>query len=260
MSPCPNCSAEVADEYCPRCGQRRIHDEELSARHFVKEVVDEVTSFRTKFKTLQTLRGLLMPGFLTSEYLAGRRQPHLSPFKAYVVCAAVFFLSAPVAGFTLASMIDADQSGALRRLVTVREAERQLDPSVFNARFDARVQSVYTVTLGAAAVVFALMLQAVFRKQHWPYGAHLVFALHYISFIYLVTIAAGLSRRIGLSIDVAALGGCVVILRYLFLALERVYRESNRALALKGAVLILLTIVLNNLASSIAIRVTLGLV
>jgi len=260
MSRCPNCSAELADEYCPRCGQRRIQPQELSARHFLQEVADEVANFRTKFKTLHTLHGLLTPGLLTAEFLTGRRQPYLNPFKTYLVCAAIFFLSAPAAGFTLASMLDGDQSGVLRALVSAREVERQLDPSLFNARLDVRVQSVYTITLGGAAIVFALILQALFHKQRRPFGAHLIFALHYVSFMYLVTIAAGLCRRGGLSIDATVLGGYALILAYLILALKRVYAESTTAVAVKGAALILLTLVLNNLASFMAIRLTLGLV
>ena len=98
MTRCPNCSAELAHEYCPRCGQRRIKPQELSARHFFSELLDEITTFRAKLKTLHRLRGLLTPGLLSAEYLAGRRQPYLGPFKLYLVCAAIFFLSAPVAG------------------------------------------------------------------------------------------------------------------------------------------------------------------
>lgn len=260
MSRCPNCSAERADEYCPRCGQRRIEPQELSVRHVLRELADDVTDFRTKFKTLRTLRGLLRPGFLTAEYLAGRRQAHLSPLKAYVVCAAIFFLSAPVAGFSLSAMLDGDRPGVLVRLVSARAAERHLDAPLFNARFDIRVQSVYTITLGVAAVVFALMLQILFRRQHRPYGAHLVFALHYVSFMYLVTVAAGLSRRAGASVDVAVLSGYALILPYLFAALRHVYAEPGGAIAWKSAALILLTIVLNNLASFVAIRLTLALV
>lgn len=197
MSRCPNCSAELAHEYCPWCGQRRIQPQELSARHFLHELVDEITNVRAKFKTLHTLRGLLAPGLLTAEYLAGRRQPYLSPFKVYLVCAAIFFLSAPVVGFGLASMLDSDQSGVLSRLVSARVAERDLDFPLFTARFDVWVRSVYTVTLGAVAVVFALMLQLLFRKKDRPYGAHLIFALHFVSFMYLLTIVAGVSRTIG---------------------------------------------------------------
>src|SRR5262245_54912436 len=109
MSRCPNCSADRTDEYCPRCGQRRIDPEELSVRHFLNELADEVTDFRTKFKTGRTLWTLVMPGLLTAEFLAGRRQRYLSPFKTYLVCAAMFFLLAPVAGFTLTSMADSDR-------------------------------------------------------------------------------------------------------------------------------------------------------
>src|SRR5262249_30343130 len=142
MPVCPNCSAEQADEFCPRCGQKRIEPQDLSAREFWREMADDVTSFKTRFKTLRTLRGLAIPGFLTAEYLAGRRERYLSPFKTYLVCAATFFLAAPAAGFRLASMLDADRSGVLRRLVSARAAERQIDPSVLDARFDAHVQSV----------------------------------------------------------------------------------------------------------------------
>ena len=259
ISQCPNCSAEVADEYCPLCGQRRIRPEELSGRRFLHELVDEITSFRSKFKTLDTLRGLLIPGWLAAEYLAGRRQPYLSPFKVYLVCAAMFFFSAPMAGFTLASMLQSDQSGVLEALVSARAAERGLDIPQVNARFDARVQSVFTITLGAVALVFAAMLQLLFRTQHSPYGAHLMFALHFVALSYLVTILAGLGRRLGLSVDVTAAAGYVLIVPYLGVALKRVYRESIVAVLLKTTVLFLLTAVLNNVANMAAIRITLAL-
>ena len=233
MARCPNCAADLADQYCPRCGQRRIDPEELSIRHFLHEAADAVTDFRSKFKTVRTLRRLFAPGALTAEFLAGRRERYLSPLKAYLVCAAIYFLSAPLAGFTLASMLEGDRSGVLRALVSARAAARQLDPSYFQARFDMRVQSVYTVTLGIAALVFAAMLQVLFRTPRRPYGAHLIFALHYVSFMYLATIAAGLSRRAGVSIDLAALGGYLVIVPYLILALRRVYAEPAGAIAWK---------------------------
>lgn len=260
MSRCPNCSAEFEFEYCPRCGQRRIHPHDLSARHYFRELANEIATLHERFKTLRTLRNLLVPGVLSAEFLAGRRQPYLTPFKVYVVCAAIYFLAAPAAGFTLASMLEADQSGTLRRLASARAAERGLDPPRFNARFDFRVQSVYTITLGAAAVVFALLLQGLFRKQRRPFGAHLIFALHYVAFMYLLTIVVGVSRTIGLSVDVAAAAGYLLIVPYLILALKRVYAESTGVIVLKAAALLLLTVVLNGLASFAAIRMTLALV
>jgi hypothetical protein len=148
----------------------------------------------------------------------------------------------------------------LNGLVSARATERGLASPLFNARFDIRVQSVYTITLGAAAIILAVLLQWLFWKQRRPYGAHLIFALHYVAFMYLLTIAAGMSRTIGLSVDAAATAGIALIVPYLILALKRVYTESTGVILLKAAPLLFLTIVLNNLASFTAIRMTLALV
>jgi hypothetical protein len=104
MSKCPNCPAELTQEYFANCGQQRIRPEDLSARRFFRELFDEVANLDMKFKTVRTLRGLALPGRLTAEYLGGRRQRYLTPFKVYLACAAIFFLSAPLAGFNLASL------------------------------------------------------------------------------------------------------------------------------------------------------------
>ena len=257
---CPNCLAELVCEYCPRCGQRRIHPQELSARRYFRELASEMATVPERFKTLRTLRKLFIPGLLTADFLRGRRQPYLTPFKVYVLCAALFFLAAPTAGFTLATMLEADRSGTLSSLASAKAAARGLATPLFNARFDVRLQSVYTITLGAAAIVFALWLQWLFRKQQRPYGAHLIFALHYVAFMYLLAIAAGMIRPIGLSVDVAAAAGYAAIAPYLVLGLKRVYGESTGVILLKAASLLLLTVILNQFASFVAIRTTLALV
>ena len=259
MSKCPNCSAEGTQEYCPICGQRRICANDLSARRFFRESFDEFTNWQVKFKTVRTLRGLLIPGWLTAEYLSGRRERYLSPFKLYLVCAAIFFLSAPLAGFNLTSLIESDRSGTVARLASARVAADDPGRPLFNARFDVRVQSVYTIAVGIEALLLAVMLQVLFRKHDWPYGAHLIFALHYVAFMYLLTIGAGASRRLGVSSDLAAAVGYALLIPYLVVALKRVYSASPRAILLKAGALIALIVLLNGVANFVAIRLTLAL-
>jgi uncharacterized membrane protein len=177
----------------------------------------------------------------------------------YLVCAAIFFLSAPQAGFSLAALIESDRGGAVGRLVAARVADDDPGRPLFNARFDLRVQSVYTIAVGIEALLLAGMLQLLFRTQHKPYGAHLIFALHYVAFMYLLTIAAGLSRRLGLSSDLAAGLAYAVLIPYLAVALARVYSESTRTILWKAAALIVLIVVLNGVANFVAIRLTLAL-
>jgi hypothetical protein len=81
-----------------------------------------------------------------------------------------------------------------------------------------------------------------------------------VSFIYLITAAAGASRAIGASADVAVISALALIVLYLVLALKHVYLESNVATLLKAAPLLLLTLAVNNFASRMAIRITLALV
>jgi hypothetical protein len=101
---------------------------------------DEFANLQQNFKTIRTLRGLLTPGRLTAG--VPRRAPagNLTPFKVYLVCAAIFFLSAPLAGFRLGSLIEADRSGIVGRLVSARVADDDPGRPLFNARFDVRVQ------------------------------------------------------------------------------------------------------------------------
>jgi hypothetical protein len=212
-----------------------------------------------KFKTVRTLRGLATPGWLTGEYLAGRRQRYLTPFKVYLVCAAIFFLSAPLAGFTLASLIESDRSGTVGRLTSARVADNDPQRPLFNARFDVRVQSVYTIAVGIEAILLAAMLQWLFRKQQWPYGAHLVFSLHFVAFMYLLTIGAGIAHTLGASTDLAATAGYVFLVPYLVVALKRVYPASIASILLKAGALTVLVVSLNGLANFVAIRLTLAL-
>jgi hypothetical protein len=98
-----------------------------------------------------------------------------------------------------------------------------------------------------------------FRKRDWPYGAHLVFALHYVAFMYLLTIGAGAALRLGLSADLAAAAGYTLLVPYLVIALKRVYPEPIGLILLKAGALMLLVVSLNGLANFVAIRLTLAL-
>jgi hypothetical protein len=258
VAPCPNCALELRGLYCSACGQRRIDPSDLSARRFVNDLADEVGTLGFKFRTLHTLRALLTPGLLTSEFLAGRRQPYLSPLKLYFVCAAIFFLAAPLAGFTLPSLIADDRSGSLLQLVTTRAAARGIDPAVFSQRFDLRLPSVYTLALGSGALAVAMVLQLLFRRG-LAFGAHLVFALHYFAFTYLVTAAAGSSRTLGLPDEVAAASAVVLLVPYLFIAMRRVYPGSIPWIVLKSAMVMALTLAFNRAVDAAAIRLTLAI-
>ncbi len=87
---CLNCNAEVLGRYCHICGQENIEIEE-SFWSLATHLIYDIMHFDSKF--FDTLKFLLLkPGFLSKEYLRGRRATYLHPIRMYVFTSAIFFL------------------------------------------------------------------------------------------------------------------------------------------------------------------------
>lgn len=250
----------LAGEYCHACGQRALEGDELTVRHALTSAADDV--FHLESKTLRSFGLLFVPGLLTSRYLQGHRARYTAPLKLYLAAAAVFFLCAPFAGFTLADMMAGDTTGSVEQMVTSALAAKDMERAVFVERFDVRFQTVYTAGLFVSMFAGALVLALLFRGQRRPFGAHVVFELHYVAFLYLFTIAFGVVMDLlGILGTVTALiVSMALILPYLFLAVGRVYGESSGRTAWKVAVLFLFAFVFDNLVNVMTVVVTLKLV
>jgi Protein of unknown function (DUF3667) len=89
---CDNCGASVPGRYCGNCGQR-LEPPVHSLWHFLQVAAEDVTHADSRlWRTLWAL--LFKPGYLTHEFLAGRRARYLPPVRLYLVLSVVFFLCA----------------------------------------------------------------------------------------------------------------------------------------------------------------------
>ena len=87
---CLNCNAALYGRYCHVCGQENIEPRQ-SAWHLITHFFYDITHFDGKFFT--TLKDLLVkPGFLSSEYIKGKRMSYLHPIRMYVFTSAFFFI------------------------------------------------------------------------------------------------------------------------------------------------------------------------
>ncbi|MEO6488518.1 MAG: DUF3667 domain-containing protein [Ferruginibacter sp.] len=87
---CLNCNTEVLGKYCQNCGQENIEPHE-TAWHLVTHFFNDITHFDGMF--FQTVKYLITkPGFVTKEYVLGRRASYLNPIRMYVFTSAIFFL------------------------------------------------------------------------------------------------------------------------------------------------------------------------
>jgi Protein of unknown function (DUF3667) len=87
---CLNCGAEITGRYCSACGQENIEPKQ-TVWHLIQHFLSDVTHFDGKF--FLTVKDLFAkPGFLSKEYMIGRRVSYLDPIRMYIFTSAIFFL------------------------------------------------------------------------------------------------------------------------------------------------------------------------
>ena len=104
---CLDCGAAVTGKHCEQCGQSsEVHV--LSMREVAGDVTHSLLHLDSRvWRTLKLL--VLKPGELTREFIAGRHQRYLPPFRLYLAISILFFaLSALLPG---TSLVHTDSSG-----------------------------------------------------------------------------------------------------------------------------------------------------
>jgi hypothetical protein len=190
---CPVCGAARPGEYCPDCGERRARPDDLALATLTRGLVDFLT--HVDGKLLRTLLALLRaPGFLTAEYLAGRRGPYAKPLQLFVAINVAIFLLAPWIGLFSGWGYDGStgpQHPVWTQWAQERMAELGLEEPAFRARFDAMMDRQKRSMMLAMVPLFALAARVLMPRR--LYGEHLVFATHFFAFqlLFIPTVLAG---------------------------------------------------------------------
>lgn len=87
---CLNCGSETTGRYCSVCGQENIEPKQ-TVWWLIQHFFSDITHFDGKF--FVTVKDLFAkPGFLSREYMLGRRASYLDPIRMYIFTSAFFFL------------------------------------------------------------------------------------------------------------------------------------------------------------------------
>ena len=96
---CLNCHSPLKGEYCHLCGQRADR-RELTVAGLLGEIADELFNWDSRlWRTLGPL--LFKPGFLSAEFMAGRRARYVPPLRLYLIISFLLFLVISQAGNSL---------------------------------------------------------------------------------------------------------------------------------------------------------------
>ena len=275
---CANCDAPLSGPYCSQCGQRHEHAVH-SFWHFVQEGFEDFT--HTDSRLWRTLSALVFrPGFLTREFLQGRRARFLPPVRLYLVLSLAFFVTASFltqrpggggtrlielssgSGSVTTRQIDMTPALAgqvctqilqqmpwLRSLGPRSEAScvsaignggRSLDESVLHNV--PRAMFLFLPLLG-------LVMKALYRRPPRHYVEHLLFFVHNHALIFLALTLYALLAAILPAPVTLALGAAlwIYVPAYFFVSMLRVYGQGWAATAGKLAVLSCAYLVLGGL-------------
>ena len=202
-----------------------MHDGDLSLRHLTHEFLHEFTHLDGKiWRTLHAL--LLKPGLLTEEYWAGRRGMWVRPLRLYLVISALTLLLAASAAGPLGLRMWVTSAG--HYFVGSRPANAPA-AALINEELSHRVQSIYLWVRYLSLAGFAAASLITYRKRQRYYGAHLIFAMHYYSFEYVLSAVVSKLWPESSAPVIVGLGFV-----YLWAALRRIYREGWFRTLLKG--------------------------
>lgn len=239
---CLNCEnkMEASFRFCPTCGQE-THDRIVTFKSFISDFLGDYFTFDSKiFRSIIPL--FSKPGFLTNEYLAGKRVKYILPLRLYIFISIVFFLLLSLESATeqLSHQDYSETSGD------------EIPAEFFDSFFNNLLPKFFFVLLP----LFALILHGLYYRSKQFYLSHFIFSIHFHAFafllfsIYLFISTFDLPEYLFQALLYVSLGYTLI---YLFLALKRVYGKSYQKTIAKFLILIFTYIPLLVLFTLIAV-------
>ena len=224
---CKNCGRALQYKFCAACGQKNDPLDQ-SLKELVYEIGSEISNLDGRI--VNSLRYLFSsPGFLSREYLEGRRVAWLSPIRLYLAISVLYF-----AVIALTGGIDSDVQLSINES-TDEEALAEFQRMGFanTVEFLAAVDEAKATWMPRVMFIlipiFAGLVYAAQRKSNLRYPQHFIFSMHVQTAWFGAFIVSGLLEywiENG-TVEVLVVGlSYVYALVYLALALQRVYGEK----------------------------------
>jgi hypothetical protein len=263
---CPDCGWSGIGNYCANCGEE-MEPRVLRIRHYIRDVLQELLSLDSKF--LHSIPALLFrPGFLATEFTAGRRKRYLSPLRLHIIIAILMFLSISYITRTkFETQLDtANKQQNIDSVITAVKTRNALKgdttkvPSVNDIKQSAEhIEGMVTevgpyVLLLSSTPAFALVLALLYRKRKKLFVEHLMFSLYFFSFAYLILIPPIL----WLHKILFPLSG-IVLCVYLYFAIRRFYSDRGFALILRSVACIISCAFIGVFAFGLSYLIALGI-
>lgn len=251
---CANCETELMGKFCHKCGEKKVSRKDFAVANFAKEVLEKFTHLDSKL--LRTLKWLIIrPGFLTVEFLRGRRKGYLKPLSLFFIINLLYFFSIHYNGFrtyeTPLQMQFYNYYGSVvKTMLNSRFSESsEAAKKDFEENFDRQNHTLSKSMLLLIVPMLAAVLWLLYRRQGVYYGEHLITAIHFMALMLVQNMALGIVLHNSIStfifnpvpeIIIEMIEPLLWIFGFAFFTFKTVYKESVFRTAAKTAVLTLM--------------------
>lgn len=246
---CASCGAKLKGDYCRKCGEKKIIPErDFSLIKFLKQNLWHIVHL--DFKLFQS--GWLLfskPGFLTTEWIAGRRVGYMKPWQLFIVAGLLFYFFLPTTPVYFSTpgdlMIGYKEQKVLmntfnfdfENALSEKAKAHQVNEETLKIKIAAK-SSEHSKTFLFLIIPFWGGLICLFFQKKMPWLApHLIFAIHGITFYMLTDLAIhAVLAIVDFSIPQKSIVLPLLLMAfsiYLFLAIRRVYESSLSRTILK---------------------------
>lgn len=243
---CNNCHNILTGNFCHYCGQP-AKSRRGPLVVVCKEMLDEFNFDSKFFHSLFTL--MFKPGRLTQEFISGKRFSMLPPFRMYLVISLLFIMFFEIPGkdvsqsnFYIGSQLigktEAEpnlkpvrfvvpENSLVGRLLKPIFEERsdhfaKLEPQILVNRLVNDINEYMSTVLILVIPLLAVVLKLLFYRSDDLYFDHLIFSMHFQSFLFLMTLMVNLLIRLHPYFIFLAF----LIPIYLFFAMRVVFKQS----------------------------------
>ena len=288
MSQCKNCNNNLnpRDKFCSNCGQK--NRESLTLKLLLGELANAYFSWDSKlFRTLIPL--FTKPGFVSKNYLAGKRLHYVAPLRIYLFASVMFFILISLFGTrvsrdstessdqifnlnfddntqglsrdTLLIMAEHNRLGELEEIKNREDGffktfmTQSIKVSLQTGGFLQYLQKNISFMFFLFIPVFGWILKLFHRKKRMDYIEHLVYGLYFHAFVFItlfVTVAIG--HLIGMGWPVFV--GVPSLIIYLCLGMKNFYEGNWGMTILKTFFILFVYLVLFIVFATCTIGVT----
>jgi hypothetical protein len=196
---CKSCSNSFVGLYCNQCGEKIIEAKDRTFRSVIGKVLIATTIVDNRF--VKSLRlTIFNPGFLSREYVDGRRVMYMRPLQMFFILNLIYFLFPVLQMFN--STLNTQQTllphSKLARIIVAEKMKKDgFSLAGFELIYNEKTTGLAKLLIVIFVLIASIPLSLIFAKRNRYFTDHVALAVELTSFNLAVN-AIGLTLLLGI--------------------------------------------------------------